>query len=93
LAHNQFSTLSADEKEKYSIKKNKTKVSSTKLSNWVYKNATTSKPVDWRAQGIETPVRNLGQCDDPYASSAVEEMSMAHSIRTGRTDVLELSMQ
>ena len=28
-------------------------------------------------------VRDQGQCGDPYLVTAVDEMSMAHSVRTG----------
>ena len=92
LAHNHFSTLTADEKEKYSIGKRTISTTPPAPLKWVYKDVRTSNPVDWRTRGIETPVRNLGQCADPYAVAAVEEMSMAHSIRGGRTDVNELSI-
>lgn len=36
-------------------------------------------------------VRDQGQCGDPYLVTAVDEMSMAHSVRTGAN--VQLSLQ
>lgn len=47
--------------------------------------------IDWRKQGVVTKVRDQGQCGDPYMVTAVDEMSMAHSVRTGM--LTELSLQ
>ena len=77
--------MSDFELQKYSIKKRNIRSTGLEVtpSKWVYMDVSDNQPIDWRALGIETPVQNLNQCDDPYVYAAVEEMSMGHSIRTG----------
>ena len=80
------------EREKFSIKKTKVERKEKDAPSWVYMDGSVSEPIDWRTKGIETPVYNLGQCDDPYIYAAVEEMSMGHSIRAGLGEVTQLSI-
>lgn len=48
---------------------------------WVFKKD--GEGIDWRKKGVETPVKDQGQCGDPNIFSAVDEMSMAHTVREG----------
>lgn len=49
---------------------------------WVYKESD-DQGIDWRKKGVVSQVKDQGQCGDPWMVTAVDEMSMAHSVRTG----------
>lgn len=90
LGHNKFSTWSKMEMERLYGKKGKTSApKQVEAPTWVYK-SNDEQGIDWRKKGVVTPVKDQGQCGDPHMYTAVDEMSMAHSARSGSTVTLSI---
>lgn len=83
MGHNKFSTWSSEEMERLLAKKViKNKKQELEEPKWVYKD-NADEGIDWRKKGVVSIVKDQGQCGDPWMVTAVDEMSMAHSVRTG----------
>ena len=80
MGHNKFSTWSSEEMERLLAKKAK-KTETFEEPRWVYMSE--DQGIDWRKKGVVSIVKDQGQCGDPWMVTAVDEMSMAHSVRTG----------
>ena len=94
LAHNVFSTLTADEKVKYRGQTSSPKEEDLVDMQW-RSFATDFEllrgDIDWRAKGAVNPVKNQGHCGSCWAFSATAIMESAHFLKTGK--LLSLSEQ
>jgi KDEL-tailed cysteine endopeptidase len=89
LEHNQFSTMTPNEKAKMMGKKPTLDISEEHEEE--LETVSLAAGVDWRTKGAVNPVQNQGQCGSCWAFSATAAMEGEHFIKTGT--LLKLSEQ
>jgi len=77
-AVNEMSDLSEEEYEQIYLQGLRVPEKSDADSMWVPANEPIPNSVDWRSQGLVTPVKNQGQCGSCYSFSATGALEGAH---------------
>jgi len=75
---NEMSDLSEEEYEQIYLQGLRVPEESSADSMWVPANEPIPNSVDWRSQGMVTPVKNQGQCGSCYSFSATGALEGAH---------------
>jgi C1A family cysteine protease len=88
VAHNQFSTMTPDEKKKYFGRK-PTEVNDNDENVEFLPEDNLAAGIDWRSKGAVNPVQDQKSCGSCWAFSSTAAMEGAHFIKTGK--LLKLS--
>jgi len=90
-AVNEMSDLSEEEYEQIYLQGLRVPEESSADSMWVPSNDPVPNEVDWRSQGMVTPVKNQGQCGSCYSFSATGALEGA--VKKASGNLLSLSEQ